>query len=355
MWAPTPTLGYRWEPLKLCIAASFAVDGLAEPLRVWAAEVVGVPVAVQWAGYDAGELHALVHPEGAFARHRGGVNVLFARLEDLLADHPESLLALSEADCSAALERAAESLAASAISATSATHACPLVLCCPPASPALSSRAAVGAALERAHARLAGLLRESGAVRSGRVCFCRRAHVESLFADACVPSAGREPVGLFGWHAPFLERMAHAPYTPAAMSALAALTLREALRSACVRRKVLAVDCDGTLWRGAVAELGPAGVEFDGGHLHLQRLLVTRQQAGALVCLCSRNDEADVAAVFEMREKDMALSMERHVLAVRANWRAKSANLRELSTQLGLPLHAFLFLDDSAAECAEVL
>mmetsp|Transcript_25356 Transcript_25356/g.62746 ORF Transcript_25356/g.62746 Transcript_25356/m.62746 type:complete len:89 (+) Transcript_25356:1448-1714(+) len=81
MWAPTPTLGYRWEPLKLCIAASFAVDGLAEPLRVWAAEVVGVPVAVQWAGYDAGELHALVHPEGAFARHRGGVNVLFARLE----------------------------------------------------------------------------------------------------------------------------------------------------------------------------------------------------------------------------------------------------------------------------------
>ncbi|KAJ1639718.1 hypothetical protein T492DRAFT_856360, partial [Pavlovales sp. CCMP2436] len=89
---------------------------------------------------------------------------------------------------------------------------------------------------------------------------------------------------------------------------------------------VLAVDCDGTLWRGAVAELGPAGVEFDGGHLHLQRLLVTRQQAGALVCLCSRNDE--------MREKDMALSMERH---------------------LGLPLHAFLFLDDSAAECAEVL
>ena len=37
------------------------------------------------------------------------------------------------------------------------------------------------------------------------------------------------------------------------------------------------------------------------------------------------------------------------------NWEAKSGNLRNLATKLGLGLDSFLFLDDNPAEIAEVL
>ncbi|CAK0837364.1 unnamed protein product [Prorocentrum cordatum] len=74
---------------------------------------------------------------------------------------------------------------------------------------------------------------------------------------------------------------------------------------------------------------------------------------GALVCLVSRNEEADVRAVLEGRREELALR-EEHVVAVSANWRDKSANLRDLAARLCLSLGSFAFVDDSPAECAEV-
>ena len=34
-------------PLRLLVGAAFAVGGLAEPLRVWAAELLGLPLAFE--------------------------------------------------------------------------------------------------------------------------------------------------------------------------------------------------------------------------------------------------------------------------------------------------------------------
>jgi FkbH-like protein len=70
------------------------------------------------------------------------------------------------------------------------------------------------------------------------------------------------------------------------------------------------------------------------------------------LCLCSKNDEADVIEVFQQRP-EMPLKRE-HLVAWRINWQPKSENLRALAQELQLGLESFIFVDDNPIECAEV-
>ena len=71
--------------------------------------------------------------------------------------------------------------------------------------------------------------------------------------------------------------------------------------------KVFVADCDHTLWEGVASEDGPEGVRLTAGHLALQSALSKLQRSGRLVCLASRNDEADVLGVFQARAAEMPL------------------------------------------------
>ena len=113
--------------------------------------------------------------------------------------------------------------------------------------------------------------------------------------------------------------MAHAPYTAAAASALGALIARQLARTLAPQRKVVCLDCDNTLWGGAVAERGAAGVELSPAFLAAQRFFVALQRRGLLLCLVSRNLEQDVRAVLRLRAAELELRAE-HVVAVVANW-----------------------------------
>ena len=119
-------------------------------------------------------------------------------------------------------------------------------------------------------------------------------------------------------------------------------------------RKVIVVDCDNTLWQGVVGELGAFGVSFPPAFVALQRFVVGFQQRGMLLCLCSKNNEEDVLAVFRERASEMAIDLETHVVAYRINWQPKSRNIAELAESLKLGVDSFLFIDDSSMECAEV-
>jgi FkbH-like protein len=148
------------------------------------------------------------------------------------------------------------------------------------------------------------------------------------------------------------ERMADVPYTGAQFIALATSVARHLRALVRPPRKVLVVDCDGVLWLGSCAEDGWQGVAIDGPRLRMQRFLVAQATAGTMVCLCSKNDEADVMTVFERRE-DMLL--ERHHLATwRINWKRKSANLIDIAEELQVAPDSIVFIDDSPVECAEV-
>ena len=148
------------------------------------------------------------------------------------------------------------------------------------------------------------------------------------------------------------DRVGHMPYTPLWNAALATTIARRIHLIASSPYKVVAIDCDQTLWKGVVGEDGPMGIGLGPGMKALQEFVVAQQEAGMVVCLVSKNAEADVLDAFARRD-DFPLKRE-HLVAWRINWQSKSLNLIELAEELNLGLESFIFLDDNPVECAEV-
>ncbi|MER6998725.1 HAD-IIIC family phosphatase [Streptomyces sp. NPDC000410] len=153
-------------------------------------------------------------------------------------------------------------------------------------------------------------------------------------------------------HDEYADRIAHLPYTDGYFDALADRLVRLAATTWRRPRKVVVLDCDNTLWAGVCGEDGPLGVEIGPGRRAVQEFMLDQRARGKLLCLCSRNEEADVQAVFA-ENPGMVLTM-RDVTAHRIGWQPKAQYLAELSEELGLALNSFVFVDDDAVECASV-
>jgi FkbH-like protein len=151
------------------------------------------------------------------------------------------------------------------------------------------------------------------------------------------------------WHQPYTERLAAAPYTEVAFAALATVVARGVHAAVTPRPKVIAVDCDNTIWDG---ELSEAGISLPPARRRMQQILVEQAAAGRLVCLCTRNSAREVQEVLE-HHPDMVLRPH-HIAGIRAGWDAKSTGLRSLAEELDLGLDSFLFLDDDPLQVAEV-
>lgn len=122
-------------------------------------------------------------------------------------------------------------------------------------------------------------------------------------------------------------------------------------------KKVIALDCDNTLWGGIVGEDGVHGIRLgpDGigaAYLGFQRALLALEARGVILALCSRNNPEDVEQVFSSRP-EMAIPRER-IAAAHIAWCPKSEGLRALSETLGLGLDSFVFVDDNPVEREEV-
>jgi FkbH-like protein/non-ribosomal peptide synthase protein (TIGR01720 family)/FkbM family methyltransferase len=148
------------------------------------------------------------------------------------------------------------------------------------------------------------------------------------------------------------DELGHMPYTAAGDALVGTLVARAAHARLSTPAKVAVVDCDNTLWAGVCAEDGPEGVVVTTTHAALQRYLVGLHDMGVLVCLCSKNEPADVWAVFD-RHPGMILKRD-HILASRINWLSKSQNMADLAAELNLGLDGFVFIDDNPVECAEM-
>jgi FkbH-like protein len=119
-------------------------------------------------------------------------------------------------------------------------------------------------------------------------------------------------------------------------------------------RKVLVMDLDNTLWGGVVAEDGLEGIELGDtsprgeAFKAFQKHVLSLQQRGALLAVCSKNDHAQAMEPFE-RHPEMVLRPQ-HFVSFKANWEPKSENLRRLAAELNLGLDSFVFMDDNPAE-----
>ncbi|MBC7435414.1 MAG: HAD-IIIC family phosphatase [Bdellovibrionales bacterium] len=164
-----------------------------------------------------------------------------------------------------------------------------------------------------------------------------------------------------GAQAAFVPRFyyrAKAPYSARYFDAFAAAVASASRGFGSYFYKVLALDCDNTLWGGIVGEDGVAGIKL-GPHdypgnifWHAQQLIAQLERSGVLLCLCTKNNAADVEEV--LAGHPCMVLKPAQIVARRVNWSDKAQNLRELAAELNLGLDSFVFLDDSDFECAAV-
>jgi amino acid adenylation domain-containing protein/FkbH-like protein len=311
--------------LQIAIAATFTVEPLQSALEFWMRKLE-LAARIEIAPY-AQVLQELYDPRSLLARNQNGCNIIVLRLEDWARERQQETASsrLHHIRATALeFEAALQGL-------RSRTSAAILLYFCPPSQAldavARTEIAQIQADVVRDVSRLHGVH-----------CWMHE-DLQRLYP-------------LQQYEDERTDHIAHIPYTQEYFVALGTLLARGIAALSKPRFKVIALDCDNTLWRGICGEDGASGIELTAAHLEFQRLLVRQHEAGMLLCLCSKNNEADVEAVFTSRP-EMPLRLE-HVVTSRVNWSAKSANLRSLAEELQLGLESFILMDDSALECAEV-
>ncbi len=274
--------------------------------RFWGAQL-NAPVEIQFAPFNQ-LIQTLLDPASIFAANAHGVNVLLARIEDLGLDPA----------------RAAENAAhlADAIRGAHERFAVPLIVCLSPPSPAV-----VSARMETALEGVPG--------------------VQYLAADRVAQLYPVERV-----YDPDADRLGKIPYSEQYFAALGTAIVRVAHSLSAPPYKAIALDCDNTLWSGIAGEDGPTGVTLDPSRRALHQFMLEQRNDGMLLCLASKNNEADVLETFDLNP-DFPLQM-RHFTAWRLNWESKAENLESLAGELSLGLDSFIFVDDNPLECAEV-
>ena len=141
-------------------------------------------------------------------------------------------------------------------------------------------------------------------------------------------------------------------YSQYGFAAIATIIARKIYLCYSRPRKVIVVDCDNTLWGGVCAEQGSLGVTIESGYKSFQTALSEQVSRGRLLCLCSKNNDDDVANVF-LKHPEMILSLDQ-VVARRVNWLPKYSNLLSIASELGVGVESFLFFDDDDCECKSI-
>jgi amino acid adenylation domain-containing protein/FkbH-like protein len=149
------------------------------------------------------------------------------------------------------------------------------------------------------------------------------------------------------------NKTGHIPFTDDYLWAMGSFISRQVYALHHPHFKVIALDCDNTLWKGIVGEDGALGVDISCGYLELQKFVLTKEKEGFLIVLNSKNNESDAWEVFD-ENTNMLLTRE-HIVHSKINWQPKSQNLKEMAKELNLGLNSFVFLDDNPLECAEVI
>jgi amino acid adenylation domain-containing protein/FkbH-like protein len=321
---------HRKHPQAIAICGTFTTEPVQVPLRFWLDELE-MPMPIKFAPFDQ-VFQQLLDPASTLATNRHGLNILLIRLNDW-----ESRTGFPKQSGASAFGQALKHNAdefVRAIHTAAARGGAPILVCfCPPSRPAVGDPSKLHALAELETA-LAGALLNINGVHVATVDELSTWYPVADYAD---PSA---------------EELGHIPYTPVFFTSLATLIARKFHALQRPVAKVIALDCDQTLWAGICAEDGPMGVRLDPPRQALQHFMRRQQESGKLLVVCSKNDEADVRAVFGQGPA-MPLKQE-HFSAWRVNWRPKSENLKSIAQELKLGLDSFILIDDNPVECAEV-
>jgi FkbH-like protein len=313
------------QKLPITVAATFTAEPLGDSLSFWM-DQLRMPATLRFAPYNQ-VFQQLLDPASQLLTNDEGVNILLLRLEDWIGAGHGADAGMQE------LEQNVAAFMRSLQSAATASSTPYLIGVCPP-----SGRVAADPALC------------DGLWRLERLIAARLADMHGVYSLDIAGAAARYQVE--ETYDPYTDELGHIPFTSEFFAALGTTVARMIFALRTTPYKVIALDCDHTLWQGVCGEDGALGVQLTEQHLALQRFLVGQQQAGMLLCLCSKNNPEDVFEVFR-RRPEMPLKLD-HVVAWRLNWAPKSENLKALAHELQLSIDSFIFLDDNALEVAEV-
>ncbi|OQY30062.1 MAG: hypothetical protein B6244_02035 [Candidatus Cloacimonetes bacterium 4572_55] len=311
---------------KVAIAATFTSEPIAPYLEWWTRRF-GLTVDVGFAPYNQ-IFQQLLDSESLFSINTGA-NILLVRFEDWLRDQPRMTDREAIAYLQENFDRLTEILSEKLHS--SRQNSVIFVGIFPP-HPDLPEP--VAQAIHKLNSRQQDLLdRLNNCYPIDFSDLANAYHIDQVFD-------------------PRSDEIGHLPYTDSYFAAMGTWVARRLIAWRAPSFKVIALDCDNTLWQGVCGEDGADSVKIIGPYLDLQRFLIQRHKEGYLLVLCSKNNEQDVWQVFE-KQPDMPLKRE-HIVAARINWRPKSDNLREIAEELNLGLDSFIFIDDSPMECTEM-
>lgn len=307
-------------PVNIC--ASFVVEPLQEYIDYWSYEL-GLNINVTFAPYNQ-VFQQLLNPE-SLLHQNSGINVLFIRVEDWLRDQP----ATSSVEQIEILDQTFSELVA-AIEFTQKTSFIPFLLGIVPLQPSHEF------ALEVAK-HIQSLTREVQLVidRVPRLYLLDLDKIASLYNVDDLFDKKSDELG-------------HIPFTQEYYAAIGTFIIRKIRAYKGPSYKVIALDCDNTLWKGVCGEAGALNVVIDENYNFLQEFLVEKYNQGFLLALCSKNNEEDVWEVFD-KHPQMKIKRE-HIAAHQINWNPKPGNLLAISQELNLGLNSMIFIDDSEFE-----
>ena len=313
-------------PLRVAIAATFTAQPVATSLRLWG-RASGFEIDCHFADYDQ-IMQTLIDDSSAFGTNGDGVNVLLLRPEDLTSESPEQ--------AGAQIEQILQAI--HHFTETRQSRGQLLVGTLPPvvSSFSLTDQQEIDALRHEWRSRLGSI--------PGVEMFDFSRLVERIGIDEARSNSG--------------EALHRAPYSPRLYQELGIALVRQIRSKRRSPAKVIAVDCDNTLWGGVVGEVGPEGIQLGpdgpGRSFQLfQHYLKHLKNRGILLAVVSRNEERDVLDVFE-NHPEMILRPD-DIATWAVNWNHKSENLRELAEEMNLGIDSFVFLDDDPAVRAEVM
>ncbi|WP_437201537.1 HAD-IIIC family phosphatase [Planctomicrobium sp. SH664] len=315
---PLPPL--QGDELRVVIASTFTAEPLASSLKLWS-RAFGLNVLVEFAGFNQ-ITQELLSSGSLFHSNRTGLNVILTRPEDLLAEDRAS---------------SAETLLETIRKFASTANGTLVVGTLPPATSSL-------VALDPMEVTR---LREQWSRAIGEL-----PGVTLWDAAAIVESIGLE-------HARQTEQelIARAPYSAVVYRELGISLARLVRQRRIASAKVIALDADGVLWGGVIAEDGLQGIQLGSDHpgrsfRMFQQYIKSLKARGQLLVLVSRNEPEDVWKVFD-EHPEMVLRRE-DFSGFRINWEPKSQNVKALAKELNLGLDAFVFIDDDVANRLEM-
>ncbi len=118
-------------------------------------------------------------------------------------------------------------------------------------------------------------------------------------------------------------------------------------------KKCLILDLDNTTWGGIIGDDGLENIKIGDlgigkAFTKLQTWAKALKERGVILCICSKNDEANAKEPFE-KHPDMVLRLEDISVFV-ANWENKASNIRNIQEILNIGFDSMVFLDDNPFE-----